>query len=330
MHLRAMSERDLRNAWSVFRAEAQPVVDAFRHCHTEPQTAQRKRLASILDAAKESLFGHEHEFASIDCYETYAQRVPRMDWQDLQPWVDKSCTTDKIVLSAEQPLFFEPTSGSSSAIKLIPYTNALLQEFQRAVVAWIAMLYDDCPEIAGGPMYWALSPPVPAHAPTANGIAVGGAGDAVYLAGSCAESLLGNILNPSHLSTQPNQWRAQTLAAMINAPDLRMISVWSPTFLIALLQPLETSTTAVDTLQQHLNHDQRATLKRALSRGSFEEFWPDLAVISCWMDGPCERYAKTLSEWFPQSRFSPKGLLATEGVVSISQGLKRPMSTGAR
>lgn len=317
----ATPEHDLRAAWVAFRHEAQTLVDAFRLSHADPQAVQRARLAAILSDATDTPFGREHGFASVDRYETYIERVPPMNWSDFQPWIDKACTADSAALSAERPLFFEATSGSSAARKLIPYTKPLLQEFQRAIIVWLATLYDDCPDVASGRSYWALSPPMPAHAPTANGTAVGGAGDAAYLAGSCAMPLLNGVLTPANLSAEPDQWRAATLAAMINAPDLRMISVWSPTFLIALLQPIVTSDEAADALHQYLDQRQRVALNRALTRGDFSELWPDLAVISCWMDGPSQRYVALLRDWFPHARFAPKGLLATEGVVSISQGL---------
>lgn len=321
----AMPVPGLRTAWSLFRSDAEPCVDAFRHSHAAPRSAQLARLLSILSAAKDTEFGREHGFASLASYEAYAGRVPPMAWSDMQSWIDKASSSDDNVLSAERPLFYEPTSGTGAACKLIPYTGSLLGEFQQALVVWLATLYDDCPDIAGGRSYWALSPPTPPHAPTANGTAVGGTGDAAYLADSFAAPLLGGVLNPGQLPpdslAHPYRWQSLTLSAMIGAPDLRMISVWSPAFLLALLQPLETSAAAVDALQQLLDQRQRGMLEHALARGEFTAFWPDLAIISCWMDGPSERYLPTLRRWFPEARFSPKGLLATEGVVSISRGL---------
>jgi hypothetical protein len=45
--------------------------------------------------------------------------------------------------------------------------------------------------------------------------------------------------------------------------------------------------------------------------------WPQLRVISCWSDGPAAPAAADLAARFPKATLQPKGLLSTEGVVSI-------------
>ena len=57
--------------------------------------------------------------------------------------------------------------------------------------------------------------------------------------------------------------------------------------------------------------------------GIGSRLWPDLAVISCWADGPSADPARTLARLFPSTTLEPKGLLATEGVVSIPWGKDR-------
>lgn len=45
--------------------------------------------------------------------------------------------------------------------------------------------------------------------------------------------------------------------------------------------------------------------------------WPGLRVISCWCDAKASPYAKQLHQLFPHSLIQPKGLLATECIVSF-------------
>src|SRR5690606_6062199 len=45
--------------------------------------------------------------------------------------------------------------------------------------------------------------------------------------------------------------------------------------------------------------------------------WPGLALVSCWAHGPARSACDELRRWLPQARFQPKGLLATEGVVTL-------------
>jgi hypothetical protein len=48
-----------------------------------------------------------------------------------------------------------------------------------------------------------------------------------------------------------------------------------------------------------------------------KRLWPRLALISCWADGGSARYLRQLEELFPHVEVQPKGLLATEAIVSF-------------
>jgi len=49
-----------------------------------------------------------------------------------------------------------------------------------------------------------------------------------------------------------------------------------------------------------------------------QELWPELDLISCWLDGPSNRHAKDLQEkYFPRINMQGKGLIATEAFVSF-------------
>jgi hypothetical protein len=64
------------------------------------------------------------------------------------------------------------------------------------------------------------------------------------------------------------------------------------------------------------------TIRRRLDRAPLNgrALWPGLALISCWCDGPSAAFLPALRRWFPGVALQPKGLLATEGVVSFPWG----------
>ena len=322
-----MSAYDQRPLWSAFASAARPLVERFGDAHRDPADVQRRRLAEIVVAARETAFGRHHDFASIRDPADYAARVPVRDWAGTAPWIERTCAEGAGITSPERPLFVEPTSGSGAPRKPIPYTPALVAEFQRAILVWLASLHGACPAVAAGRSYWALSPPGEPAGTTAGGIPIGGGGDAGYLAGSIALPLLAGVLGPPAMPEVGDDWRLATLAAMIDAEDLSLISVWSPTFLLALLEPLAATDTAggghrIDALRATIGPSRRTALERALRTGDCSSLWPRLAVISCWCDGPSERYATALEVRFPGVAMVPKGLLATEGVVSLSWGTR--------
>jgi len=84
-------------------------------------------------------------------------------------------------------------------------------------------------------------------------------------------------------------WEA-TIGYIKRAKKLRFVSIWNPTFLLIMLE-------------------------KARMRG--KELFPHLEVISCWADGNSAPYAAQLQKAFPGVYMQPKGLLATEGIMTI-------------
>lgn len=309
-------------AWEQFAAEAGPTLREFELAIRAPRAAQLQRLQAILEASAGTHFGRQHDFASIDSPAEFQRRVPVACWPDVAPWVNRAKTGQSGVLTAEDAVHFERTSGSGSASKDIPYTPALLREFQRALVVSLATLHRDCPGVAG-PGYWSLSPD---HAPpefTPGGITMGSAGDALYVADSPLEQLLPSIVGTAGEHAAGQDWQLHTLAMLAAEPELRLLSVWSPSFLQSLLAAVldpERSDESLAMLCPLIPTARFRALALAVARRDFTALWPRLEAISCWTDGPSAVFAAQLGSQFPGARILPKGLFATEGVVSTTWG----------
>jgi hypothetical protein len=317
-------------AWKQFAAEAEPELRRFEAAMKAPRERQERRLQQILRANVGTQFGREHGFGTVESIRDFRNRVPESDWTSVSCWVDRAKAGEKRVLTAEDPVHFERTSGSGAPQKDIPYTTALMREFQSALVVWLATLVRDCPAIAG-PSYWSLSPDRSPPELTDAGITVGSASDASYLADCPAERLLPTVVGTRALREASRDWQLETLRSIAAEADLRMLSVWSPTFLLSLLDVvLDPSRrgSSMDALRKDLPQDRSTALSSAIEHRDFTKLWPSLAVISCWTDGPSAEFSTLLEALFPSTRIAPKGLFATEGVVSISwgAGLARPVA----
>lgn len=283
------------------------------------EAAQRAVLQRILQSNAATEFGRDHGFGRIQCAEDYAAMVSPREHADFQAWIDAAAAGSPDVLTAGSPVAFLPTSGTSSGSKLIPWTTALASEFHAALDPWIHGFMKSEPAAWTGRAYWSISPPLWPDEQTPAGIRIGFASDSEYLP-AVLRPLLGKILAvPASLARQrdPETWRMSTLAGLLAADDLTLISVWSPTFLIALLEPL---TTRWDDLLRSLPASASSRRKRALHSLTTPEpvaIWPRLAAISCWTDASARAPALRLGAMFPQARIHSKGLVATEGVVSI-------------
>ena len=110
-------------------------------------------------------------------------------------------------------------------------------------------------------------------------------------------------------------WADATARHLVAASNLGLISVWHPSFFVLLMRRIEAS---LDAMLEEVSAHRRAAVRRRLQNGTMgEALWPQLAVVSCWADAAAEDAVPALHRYVPHARIQPKGLLATEGVVSF-------------
>lgn len=314
---------------------------AFHLAAAQPEETQKSVLRRILRRNARTAFGRAHGFDEIDDWKDFQQKVPLASWEDLVPSIERMTRGEADVLVPGLPLRFEPTSGSTSASKLIPYTGDLRGEFQAGLAPWIFDLLLHAPHALRGKAYWSVSPASFDEQKTEGGIPVGFEDDTEYLAPWMQGLVRRAIAVPALVSRIPSieDFRYVTLAFLLAAEDLSLVSVWNPTFLSLLLAPLkEWAPSLLDDLEAgHLSrplppplhdrlnrllgkHPRRAReLRKIFERPENlpERIWPRLSLISCWMDAAASGPAEALRELFPHVRLAPKGLLATEGMISF-------------
>ncbi|MFM1879664.1 MAG: hypothetical protein RLZZ241_2530 [Bacteroidota bacterium] len=97
-----------------------------------PHRAQRKTFNKLIRLARNTRFGMEHQFHSIDTYADFARNVPVRDYEGLKPYVEAVLKGETNVLWPDQPLYFAKTSGTTSGAKYIPITKVSIREQVRA------------------------------------------------------------------------------------------------------------------------------------------------------------------------------------------------------
>ena len=190
----------------------------------------------------------------------------------------------------EDVILYEPTSGSTGANKLIPYTEQLRREFMRAVNPWMASLYLRHPELFFCTHYWAISPTTEVRG--ADGDArCGFAEDREYLGSlrcRITRTLFPFFIRILEYMTE----HAAELAHALVTGD------WGEGFRKAPIR-------------------EGAQLGERLAARNYAAVWPHLKVISCWDAAFAKDDADRLRQMFPCVEVEGKGLLATEGVVTI-------------
>jgi hypothetical protein len=104
--------------------------------------------------------------------------------------------------------------------------------------------------------------------------------------------------------------------ALLQNPDLEIISLWSPTFLTVQLTFMAQHRHALITaLGDRLDKTRRKALE--IDPIDWLKIWPKLKLISCWDQLFAGEQARALQTYFPGVFIQGKGLLATEAPITI-------------
>lgn len=277
---------------------------------------QEKKLKVLLDRNKDTDYGRKYGFGDIDSIKAYQERVPLSDYETYRPYIEQLTEKEDNLLTAEKIITFEPTSGSTKAAKLIPYTKTLKEEFQKGIKPWIYDLYTSYPEIRWGKSYWSITPAASGRKHTKSGIPIGFEEDSDYF-GRLEKYLMDRIFAcPGDIAKETDMERfyTRTVAELLKTKELTLISVWNPTYLLLLLDYLDENK---ERLLDELNRSRREEIRQAVYSKAYEKIWPALKVISCWCDANAAIYADKVAALFPQCMIQPKGLLSTESFVSF-------------
>ena len=122
------------------------------------EATQRKYLRRMLHANRNTIYGRQYQFANIRNYQQFVEQVPLTTYEDYEPYIDRIAKGEKHVLTWEEVLLFELTSGSTKGKKLIPYTKTLKKEFQKGIKPWLYDIFHQVEGVMEGQSYWSITP----------------------------------------------------------------------------------------------------------------------------------------------------------------------------
>jgi len=300
-----------------------------------PQAVQREKLNSLLKVIAPSVSGKKYNLSSSLFYEEFIRQVPITEYDDWAPQIDKARAGSRYELSMEANERFQPTSGSTSKIKWIPYTQSFLNELDAAISPWMMDMYKHNPGMLKGTHYWSLS-----WVPTELRRTMSGAvNDDLKLLPWWKRIFMGlTSAVPEGVSLADTSEDSQfaTLCYLLADKSLSFLSVWSPTFALTLfdniikhkLELVSVLATgkwgerkpALPGLRCPKSHRVAEILlqwKGGISAELLQLIWPKLSLVSAWDTSSSATWANTLQCLLPQADFQGKGLWATEGVVTI-------------
>jgi hypothetical protein len=288
---------------TLLRLACAPRAAAFARALARPADAQSTVLGRITRLSAGTEYGRMLGLRANCAADDYRARVPIADYDRLRPWIEQQRAKGGPVLTPGRTRCYEPTSGSGGPAKSIPYNDALLASFRALFSIWTHDLLANALRLRSAKTFISASSPVRGRE--------GFADDSQYL-GNLMRLVLGRFLVLPPRMDDPGAFRDALALALVAEPDLEIISVWNPSYLLILLEHFEEHR---GRLCGGLPPSRRAVLLREPL--CWRDVWPSLQLLSCWREGAAEAPARRLVQLFPHARLQGKGLLATEAPVTV-------------
>ena len=210
---------------------------------------QEKILLEILKTNKNTeylkIFETESQILNAEnekeLIEKFQNKIPIVNYEDIKEFVEREKSGESNVLLSDKIKLFELTSGSTSDVKYIPYTKKFLKSYMNGVFSWIYNLYQNNKRLFLGSSYWSVSPILKREAVTSGGIRVGIEDDTSYFDKVSAFFLNKLFTVPKEIKNTQNMedFLLITAVFLLLSENLAMISVWSPSFLMILIDFIE-------------------------------------------------------------------------------------------
>ena len=310
-------------------------VDRFTTATRSPAEAQHQKLMEMIHRNRDTVFGRSHQFASIRTIADYQERVPIHGYDDLAPLIERVKKGEKGVLTADDPMMFAVTSGTTGKSKFIPVTPSYLEEYAHGVQIQNYFLLEDHPEVGDGKFLTPTSSDEEGHVEC--GLPYGAISglmtrrlpevirryfvfpyeisqihdsEAKYYLGlrlALEQKITTSILpNPSSLlqiAEKMDTYRDDLIEDVQNG---RITDRWELTSQVR--RALERRVTA---------NKRRAEELRSIVRDTGtlrpKDVWPELTVISCWKGGTMPMYLAKLPKYYGDVPIRDLGYMATEG-----------------
>lgn len=271
-----------------------------------PEAAQREVLKTILQRNRDSRFGRAHGFATINDIETFRARVPVQQYDDLKPHVE-SQMAGEAALTADAPVLYALTSGTTGTPKYIPVLRKTLRQHRRGQRLYTWLQYRACPQAFDGPALGLVGSAIEDR--TAQGVPIGSVSGTLYA--SMPTFMRARYVAPSDVfSIADYKLKYRTLAQLaLRHPDLTYLAGANPSSFLRMQAILNEQRDALIDGVEHghfagwdgfspelqralapstLPLPQRAAELRGLPEPlTFASAWPNLKLLATWTGGSC-------------------------------------------
>ncbi len=294
----------------------------FYHALRTIEETQLNLMLDVVRYYKKTQYGKELGISKVNDYQQFSN-LPTTKYEDIEEKLnkDKHHFTRRIL--KDKPKTWEVTSGSSGKQKNIPYTKHQLKSFSDAIFIWFSDLRKNGPSFSSGKTFFSLSPKSKKLVHNSY------QDDSEYLPWAIRTIFKDQLINPKNLNKIKNDHTYKLILSLsiLEADDLEIFFIWSPTYLLMLLGFIEENSSEIYKIAKSnkleaegLTYYFDFSIEKAKMLNSnlvFSKIWPNLKFISCWADGTSSVFIEQIQNIFPKAYIQPKGLIATEGIMTI-------------
>jgi len=300
------------------RRSARRFDDATR----DARGTQTRLLMDIVRRNADTEYGRRHGFGDVKSVEDYQRRVPLITYEDIKGDVTRVTEGARNVLSAEDPVMFAQTSGTTGDPKFIPVTPSDQgQAHSDQMRTWLYTARRDHPTIFDGKVVSLVSPAVEGHAPC--GLPFGSTSGHIY---KHMSPVVKRVYGIPYEVFEIEDYQAKYYAIMRIAvtQDVRMLATANPSSILKLAEKAEEFAEEIvkdvhdgtlsagmridPAIRSHLEGLFRPDAARAKALAAMRakrdgrllpgDYWPRLALIGCWKGGTVGHYLSKFDAWF--------------------------------
>ncbi len=325
---------------------------AMRRAHhqsTQPKRLQHKTLRRILDAQKDTEFGRHYKFKTLKTSQDFRKELPLFDYEDLRPFIERQELTGKAILNYENPILYAMTSGTTGKPKYIPILRETMKRYSEMQGLFFASVVHEDPSVLRGRIAGIVSPAVEGHFPGTR-TPVGSTSGQIYK--EMPSLVKAKYVFPTEIfEIEDYDLKYKTfLRLLLNSPDVTYFGTANPSTLVKLIGVLNQDPESYlkdlheggfhalgqlpksmqSAVSQRIRGDSSAARRLAKvleQRGSirFQDFLPNLKVVTTWTGGSCAIFLNQLEGQFALNTVVRElGYLSSEfrGTIPLSRHAK--------
>jgi hypothetical protein len=299
----------------------------FEVATRDPITTQTEKLKSQMQKNAGTEYGQRYGFKNIKSFDDYRRQVPVIGYEKIKEDMQRVVDGQSNIFTAENPVMFAQTSGTTGDPKYIPVTPTCQgSEHKDVMRTWMSHALKAHPDMFAGQVVTLVSPAVEGHTPS--GMPYGATSGHMY---KNQPGLVRRIYAIPYDVYEVEDYAAKYFTIMRTAleMDIRFLATANPSSILKLcekadeyaeqiIRDIHDGTLSSDfniepAIRSILTHGYKPnpTIAKALEaarskRGGMlipADYWPRLSLIGCWKGGTVGHNLEKFPAWFdPENR----------------------------